>query len=183
MSDVQRVVLADDDLEMRAVVRIRLALDGFEVVDETGEVDELVESAALFQPGFVVIGLEMRANTGVSAIARVRRVAPESSIVVFSWFPDPVTLADVLSLGADLYVDRAGGPAKLSAYLRSVAAHPACGRGTGSERLRQVRAELRELADIGRERPLRVEEQRRMRRLLLVEERLFNREWDTATVD
>lgn len=183
MSDMQRVVLADDDVEMRAVVRIRLALDGFDVVAEVDDAAASVAAAAALQPAFVVLGLEMRANTGVQAIAGVRRAAPDAAIVVFSWFPDPLTLAEVLSLGADLYVDRAGGPARLSGYLRSVASHPAGGGGPTDDRLRRVRTELHELTEIGRTRPLRDDERRRARHLTIVEERLFSRTWEGASVD
>src|SRR3954468_9592011 len=119
-----RVVLVDDSRVMRAVLRVRLQLDGFAVVGEADDGDEGIRLVTRLQPDIAVLDLEMRHLSGMVALPAIRRVSPHTAVVVFSWFPDPFTLGNLLELGADAYVDKAGGPAKLVAHLRALASSP-----------------------------------------------------------
>jgi DNA-binding NarL/FixJ family response regulator len=111
------VVLVDDNDELRSVVAMRLGLDGFRVVAQAADGAGAIEAVAREQPDVVVLDLEMPHMSGVAALPRLREAAPGAAIVVFSCFPDPFTLANVLTLGADLYVDKASGPSTLSAHV------------------------------------------------------------------
>lgn len=166
---IARIMLVERDEEMRLVVRLRLQLDGFLVVAEAATTGEAIAVLERARPHVVVTDLDLE------TLPRLREAAGDLAIVVYSWFADSLTLGAVLRAGADLYVDKAGGPARLSVHLSSLLAHPGFRRSPrprNDERLRQVCAELQRLSAIARVRPLTPDEQHRARRLLLVEDRL-----------
>jgi DNA-binding NarL/FixJ family response regulator len=102
------VVLVEDDVEVRDLIAILFQLDGrFEVVGEAGDGASGVEAVARHRPDAVVLDLHLPVLPGTAAIAAMREVSPHTRIIVFSAFPDPFTLLDVLHHGADSYLDKA----------------------------------------------------------------------------
>jgi DNA-binding NarL/FixJ family response regulator len=169
-----RVVLVDDNADVRRLLREQLDLEGFAVVGEAADGDEAIRVAERLRPHIVILDLEMGRMSGASALPGIRRAAPTCAVVVFSWFPDPFTLASVLALGADLYVDKAEGPAQLAAHLRSLLTEgPGPPDHPVAERLAAVRAELDVLQATCRARRLLPAEHRRYAHLALIEARLL----------
>ena len=93
MSHRTRVVLVDDNADVRRLLREQLELAGFAVVGEASDGDEAIRVTERLRPHVVVLDLEMGRMSGASALPGIRRAAPSCSVVVFSWFPDPFTLA------------------------------------------------------------------------------------------
>ena len=172
----RRVVIADDNADMRRLLRDQLDLNGFTVVGEAADGDEAIRVVERLRPHIVVLDLEMGRMSGASALPAIRTAAPTCSVVVFSWFPDPFTLAAVLAMGADLYVDKVEGPGRLVARLRTLAAErPLPAEETDEDRLADIRAELGALHQIARARKLLTSERRRYTHLQLIEARLERR--------
>jgi DNA-binding NarL/FixJ family response regulator len=170
------VVVVDDNADIRRLLRDQLDLGGFAVVGEAADGDEALRAVERLRPHVVVLDLEMGRMSGACALPAIRAAAPRCLVVVFSWFPDPFTLAEVLTLGADLYVDKAQGPGKLVEHLRSLAAAlPVQGDEVEEDRLAAVRAEMDALHQIARGRRLLSSERRRYGHLLLIEGRLLHR--------
>lgn len=175
----RRVVVADDNADVRRLLREQLELGGFAVVGEATDGDEAIRVVERLRPHIVVLDLEMGRMSGVSALPGIRAAAPRSSVVVFSWFPDPFTLAEVLTLGADLYVDKAQGPGRLLEHLRSLVIEGTISVEEAEEdRLAAVRAELNDLHERARARRLLAAERRRYAHLRLIEGRLLRRHTD-----
>lgn len=102
------VVLVEDDEEIRDLIQLLFDLDGhFEVVGTSGNGRAGIDTVRLLRPSAVVLDLLLPNVSGVEAIGAMRRHSPESRIVVFSAYPDPLTLLDVLGQGADSYLDKA----------------------------------------------------------------------------
>jgi DNA-binding NarL/FixJ family response regulator len=80
-----RAVVVDDDDEMRllvaAMLRIRMAAD---VVGTGANGEEAVELAASLRPDVLVLDHVMPVRSGGDSVAEVRRVSPETCIVMFS---------------------------------------------------------------------------------------------------
>ncbi len=116
-----RVLIVDDDPKIRRIISICLSLEsGFEVVGEASGGAEAVKLAATSRPDVVLLDLEMPGMNGLAAMPAIRREVPDAKIAVLSAFPDPFTLGDALSRGADTYLDKAMGLAELPAVLRSL---------------------------------------------------------------
>ena len=126
MSEVQemrRVVVIDDDEDMRSLIEILIAVGGrFRVVGTGADGHEGVAVATRLQPDVVILDLEMPHLDGLGAIPLIRERVPNAVIVVFSAFPDPYTLLDVLELGADAYLDKAGAWQQLVEALDTLCA-------------------------------------------------------------
>jgi DNA-binding NarL/FixJ family response regulator len=168
--------VADDNADVRRLLRDQLELAGLAVVGEAADGDEAIRVVERLRPHVVVLDLEMGRMSGASALPGIRRASPGSLVIVFSWFPDPFTLAQVLTLGADLYVDKAAGPANLVEHLRNLVAEVARpSDDTDEDRLAAVRAELDARHQTARARRLLPAERRRYSHLLMIEARLVQR--------
>ncbi len=103
-----RVVIVDDDADVRSLLEVLFDVDRrFQVVGTAVDGAQGVALAEREQPDVVVLDLRLPVMDGLTAIPLLRRCAPEARIVVFSAFPDPFTLLDVLRRGADSYIDKA----------------------------------------------------------------------------
>lgn len=116
------VLLVDDDPEIRTMARICLSFEEgeFDVVAEAADGEAAIEAATALQPEVVLLDLEMPGTNGLAAIPGIRAAAPGALIAVLSAFPDPFTLAETLSHGADTYLDKAMGLADLPMVIRAL---------------------------------------------------------------
>jgi DNA-binding NarL/FixJ family response regulator len=118
-----RVVIVEDDEEVRSLLELmlehddRFEVDGLAVDGHAG-----VAMVAERRPDAVILDLEMPGLSGLDAIGLMGMRSPDTRIVVFSAFPDPITLIDVLRLGADAYLDKASAWSELLPTLASVCA-------------------------------------------------------------
>lgn len=102
-----RVVVADDEAPVRALLGITLSMErDFQVV---GEAADGVQALALIEqqhPDAVVLDLMMPVLAGLEAIPRIRETCPECRIVVFSALSADQAESDALTRGADAYVEK-----------------------------------------------------------------------------
>ncbi len=102
-----KVVLADDDPDLRGLVKLMLNADGrFRVVGQAGDGAAAVRLAESEHPDVVVLDLQMPVMDGLTALPLLRERLPNARIVVLSTFPDPFTLVDAVRQGADGYIDK-----------------------------------------------------------------------------
>jgi CheY-like chemotaxis protein len=101
-----RVMLVDDVADLRLLLgSLFKAYPGIEVVAEAADGEQAVTLAALHRPDLVVLDLGMPVLDGVSALPRLREVAPASRVVVLTAVP-PASEPDTLALGAAAYVEK-----------------------------------------------------------------------------
>lgn len=116
-----RVVVADDESSVRALLGIALGMErDFAVVGEANDGEEAITMVADRQPDAVVLDLMMPRMSGMEAIARIRVSAPGTKIVVFSALSAAQMSKEALSRGADAYVEKAKFVTELSNVLHHV---------------------------------------------------------------
>jgi two-component system response regulator DesR len=97
-----RIALADDNGEIRLMLRTWLEIDGrFDVMGEVESGTELVDLVAREQPDEVVIDLAMPEMDGFGAIVEIRKLSPDTKIMVLSAFASPSVRRKAYALGAD----------------------------------------------------------------------------------
>ena len=102
------VVLIEDEDEVRDVLRVLFDLDDrFRVVAEAADGLQGIAAVTAHRPDVVVLDMQLPGATGAEVVRAARESSPGSRIVIFSSFPDPFTLLEVLRLGADSYLDKA----------------------------------------------------------------------------
>lgn len=118
-----RVVIADDQPVVRAgVMRILGPDDGFEVVAECDDGDEVVAAVRAHRPDLVLMDVRMRRMDGVTAIGMLRtEVGDEPPVLVLTTFDDDDALWGVLDAGAAGFVLKDTSAADLIAAARAVA--------------------------------------------------------------
>jgi DNA-binding NarL/FixJ family response regulator len=117
-----RVLIVDDQPVVRAgVARILGPDDGFEVVAECGDGDEMVDALAGHRPDVVLMDIRMRRVDGVTAIRRMREVSAEPPVLVLTTFDDDDALWGALDAGAAGFILKDSSAEDLIAAARAVA--------------------------------------------------------------
>lgn len=103
-----RVLVVDDDPDVHALTEMMIALDDrFELGGSAHDGLAALASAERHQPDAVVLDLSMPDLDGWAALPRLRALLPQAGIVVFSAYPDPISLLQILSAGGDAYINKA----------------------------------------------------------------------------
>jgi type IV pilus assembly protein PilB len=115
------VLVAEDDLVTRTLVRLLLERENF-VVIEAGTGQQAVESAASKSPELIVMDLNMPQMDGYDAIQAIRRIpwVARTPIVVVTADNTQETEQKVLALGADDYIMKPFEPAVLIGRIKAV---------------------------------------------------------------
>jgi DNA-binding NarL/FixJ family response regulator len=96
-----RVLLVDDqELVRSGLTRILRRRDGFLVVGECEDGDQVVAAVDELRPDVVVMDLRMRRMSGIDATAELRRRADTPPVLVLTTFDDDELLSGALRAGA-----------------------------------------------------------------------------------
>ncbi len=96
-----RVLLVDDqELVRSGLTRILRRRDGFEVVGECEDGDQVAAAVEQLRPDVVVMDLRMRRVSGIDATAELRRRPEAPPVLVLTTFDDDELLSGALRAGA-----------------------------------------------------------------------------------
>jgi two-component system response regulator FlrC len=115
-----RVMIVDDDAEMRALLRDALEREGFRVREHPAG-DQLIPLVAEWKPDAVVLDKEMAGSSGLDLLRDIRRRHPGTPVVLVTAFGGAAVEAEALRLGAAYYMDKPFRVSRLLEVLRSVA--------------------------------------------------------------
>ena len=99
-----RVLLADDNTQVRNYVREFLSINRYEVVGTVTDGQAAIDAAAQLRPDVVVIDVSMPVLNGIQAAERIREVNPSGKIVFLTVERDPDSCRAALETGALAYV-------------------------------------------------------------------------------
>ncbi len=117
-----RVVIVDDQPVVRAgVARILGPEDGFQVVAECEDGEEVVEAVASHHPDLVLMDVRMRRVDGVGATRRLREMSADPPVLILTTFDDDDALWGALDAGAAGFVLKDAPAHDLIAAARAVA--------------------------------------------------------------
>jgi DNA-binding NarL/FixJ family response regulator len=96
-----RVLLVDDQQLVReGLRRILHPAEGFEVVGECSDGDEVVDAVTRHEPDVVVMDVRMKRVDGVEATRRLRALGATPPVIVLTTFDDDDVLSGALRAGA-----------------------------------------------------------------------------------
>jgi DNA-binding NarL/FixJ family response regulator len=117
-----RVLIVDDQAVIRAgLVRILGPDDGFEVVGQCDDGDEVVAAVAAQRPDVVLMDVRMRRMDGVTATRALAATTDAPPVLVLTTFDDDDVLWAVLDAGAAGFVLKDASAEDLIAATRAVA--------------------------------------------------------------
>lgn len=118
-----RVLICDDHTLIRAGLRRLVeSFDGIEVVAEAAGADEVVIRAREHGPDVILLDLSMPGRNGFDALTELRRVAPDSAVVIMSMHDDVAHVREALACGASGFVVKEAAPGELEIALRAAQA-------------------------------------------------------------
>ncbi|HEU0003601.1 MAG TPA: response regulator transcription factor [Ktedonobacteraceae bacterium] len=125
-----RVLLVDDQSVVRRALRVRFHLEpDLEVVGEASTGREALALAQALTPDVVLMDLQMPEMNGIEATAALRRVVPQSAVVILSIYDDAQIRGQAQAAGAVAFVEKRGATDSLLTTIRQAVGQG----GTGSE--------------------------------------------------
>ncbi|MEH1016932.1 response regulator transcription factor [Micromonospora sp. CPCC 206060] len=116
------VLLADDEAMIRAGVRVILAADPeIEVVAEAGDGRAAVELVRAHRPRVALLDIRMPKLDGLAAAVEIRRLVPDTAVLMLTTFGEDDYIARALGDGASGFLLKAGDPRELLAGVRAAA--------------------------------------------------------------
>jgi DNA-binding NarL/FixJ family response regulator len=119
VSQVDRVLVVDDEPMQLELVQRGLVRDGFEVRGVT-TVAEMAIEASRFAPAIVLIDVNMPDESGERAIAVARQAAPGARIVLYSAWEDSRLRVLAVQLGADGFLSKSESVVAIGRRLREM---------------------------------------------------------------
>ena len=113
----QRVLVCDDEMQIRRALRVVLKDAGFEVT-ETADAAEALDAASVKPPDAAIIDLILPDGDGVEVCRSIRSWS-EMPILVLSAVGEEEQKVRALEAGADDYVTKPFGPRELIARLKA----------------------------------------------------------------
>ena len=113
----QRVLVCDDEMQIRRALRVVLKDAGFEVT-ETADAAEALDAASVKPPDAAIIDLILPDGDGVEVCRSIRSWS-EMPILVLSAVGEEEQKVRALEAGADDYVTKPFGPRELIARLNA----------------------------------------------------------------
>jgi len=120
-ADAPLVLVADDDADMRELIRYRLERSGYTVVTAV-DGQEAVTLAAEHVPALAVIDVMMPRLDGFE-VTRLLRAAPETArmpVILLTARAQEADVAQGFAAGADDYIRKPFSPQELSARVQAI---------------------------------------------------------------
>jgi DNA-binding NarL/FixJ family response regulator len=103
-----RALIVDDDSDMRFLVRmtIEVANHGLSVAGEAASGADAISAVQQDRPEVIVLDQRMPGMTGLETARRILADHPEQSIILFSAYLDPQTIAEAEAIGVRACMDK-----------------------------------------------------------------------------
>ena len=116
-----RILLCDDTKDIRLLLNTEFGLhDDLEIVAEAENGREAVSLADEHHPDVVVLDLAMPEMDGLEALPEIRKVSPESQVIVLSSYDANSIQAAAISLGASRFMDKSCLPWEIADAVKEV---------------------------------------------------------------
>ncbi|WP_153110453.1 response regulator [Propionivibrio limicola] len=116
---MKKILLVDDDPELRQLLATYLARHGYDtlLLPDTRQLDAFLER---YQPHLIVLDLMMPGEDGLAACRRLRGRGETLPIIMLTARDEPVDRVIGLEMGADDYVGKPFDPRELVARIEAV---------------------------------------------------------------
>ena len=117
-----RVLIVDDALFMRTMLRNIFVESGFEVVGEAGNGGEAVEKYRALRPDLTTMDIVMPEKNGIEALKQIMAFDPRARVVMCSALGQESLIIEALEAGARDFIVKPFKPAKVVEVAQKVLA-------------------------------------------------------------
>ncbi len=130
-----QVLIVDDHPLTREALSSLLKAHGFDVVGSASDGAEAIVEAGRLQPNLILLDLLMPDMDGITALPRLREVAPDCEVVVLTASGTEENLLAAIRAGAAGYLLKTEPPERIASFLEGVAGGEAALSGSVARRL------------------------------------------------
>ena len=113
------VLIADDDVDILTLVRVRLERSGYTVISARNGVDAL-QLARDRHPDLAILDVAMPEMTGLEVTQRMREEKLDVPVILLTARARDVDVAAGADAGADVYVTKPFSPQELESRVRAI---------------------------------------------------------------
>jgi len=117
---LRTVLIADDALFMRMMLKDILSKNGFNIVGEAENGEEAVKKFRELKPDLVLIDLLMPFTDGLSATTQILKIDPEAKVVMISALGQDSYVEKALALGAKNFIIKPFSPPTVVKTLEDI---------------------------------------------------------------
>jgi DNA-binding NarL/FixJ family response regulator len=119
------VLLVDDDPAIRFMLQFTLERHpGLHVAAEASNGVDAVSLVERIRPDAVILGVQMPFMDGLTAARHMKRVNPDTRVVMFSAVTAPAFVERAFDAGADLYLSKTTPPTEVADAVVGACASP-----------------------------------------------------------
>ena len=100
----KRVVLIDDDADLRAIMRAAINSMNCEVVGEGGTGEEAIDLFRQHRPDLLLLDVTLETMSGTQALAAVKAEYPDAFVIMLTASADVETVQECIRGGAARYI-------------------------------------------------------------------------------
>lgn len=119
-----RVLIVDDALFMRNMLKEIFLKAGYEVVGEAGDGLEAVEQYRQLRPDLVTMDIVMPHRSGIEALQEIRQEYPDACIVMCSAMGQESLVLEAVQAGAQDFIIKPFKEDKVLEVVRRIAGQP-----------------------------------------------------------
>ena len=114
------VMIVDDSLFMRKILRGILAERGFTVAAEAASGIEAMKNLHTHHPDLIMLDIILPDSNGLDLLESIIKSCPDSKVVVCSSIGQPLVMQKALDLGARAFIQKPFTPEKVAEVLKSL---------------------------------------------------------------
>ncbi len=112
-----RVLIVDDAIFMRTMIRDILEKNGFEIVGEAGSGKEAIEKFTRLKPDLITMDIVMPEMGGIEAVKSIIKIDPKAKILMCSAMGQKALVIEAIQAGAKDFVVK---PFQPSAVIEAI---------------------------------------------------------------
>ncbi len=119
---MKKVVIVEDQTAIREMIADVVRMDpSFEVIAETGDGHSAYSLCLELKPDFVILDVMLPGLNGVEVLKRFSKQLKSTRVLVFSGYPNPSLVRDLLQSGAHGFVEKSATLSELRKGIETVA--------------------------------------------------------------
>ena len=115
-----RVVLVDDEVHIRYLVRSIIRGEGYEVVAEANNGEDAIEMYRKHRPDLILMDINLPLKTGDEVLSVILKEFPDAKVVMLTMVADVDTVKRCLEIGAVDYILKNNPVDEIRRMLREI---------------------------------------------------------------
>lgn len=115
-----RIVLVDDDHDLRALMRKSLEREGFRIVGVFPNGEDFLNKFPELEADVVIMDIDMPGRTGIECVGKAKPSRPGTQFMMMTVFENPAYIFQALCNGATGYIIKGAGQQELAQAVRDL---------------------------------------------------------------